>query len=40
MGMGGSDGPAGERRRRIVAGVLVLALVLGVAAVLVATLTR
>jgi hypothetical protein len=36
--MGGAGGPAGERRRRLVAGVLVLALVLGVAAVLVSTL--
>ena len=33
MGMGGVDGPAAARRRRLVAGVLVLALVLGVGAV-------
>jgi hypothetical protein len=40
MGMGGSRGPAGERRRRLVAAVLVLALVLGIAAVLVSVLSR
>lgn len=34
MGMGGVDGPAAARRRRLIAGVLVLALVLGVGAVL------
>ena len=28
MGMGGADGPAGERRRRLVAAVVVLAMVL------------
>jgi hypothetical protein len=33
MGMGGVDGPAAARRRRLVAGVLVLALVLGAGAV-------
>jgi hypothetical protein len=38
--MGGPGGRARERRRRIVAGVLVLALVLGVAAVLVSSLAR
>jgi hypothetical protein len=38
MGMGGASGPTGDRRRRLVAGILVLALVLGVAAVLVSTL--
>jgi len=32
MGMGGAGGRDAERRRRLVAGVLVLALVLGVAA--------
>ena len=32
MGMGGVGGPSADRRRRIVAGVLVLALVLGVGA--------
>jgi hypothetical protein len=32
MGMGGTGGRDSERRRRIVAGVLVLALVLSVAA--------
>jgi hypothetical protein len=32
MGMGGADGPAAGRRRRMVAAVLVLALVLGVGA--------
>jgi hypothetical protein len=36
MGMGGT----GERRRRLVAGVVVLALVLGIAAVLISTLSR
>jgi hypothetical protein len=40
MGMGGTRGPAGERRRRLVAGVVVVALVLGIAAVLIATLSR
>jgi len=38
MGMG--SGPARERRRRIVAGVIVLAMVLTVAAVLVSTLAK
>jgi hypothetical protein len=38
--MGGTGGPAGERRRRLVAGVVVLALVLGVAAVLISSLSR
>jgi hypothetical protein len=33
MGMGGVGGPAAARRRRLVAGVLVLALVLGAGAV-------
>ena len=33
MGMGGVDGPAAARRRRLIAGVLVLALVLGAGAV-------
>ena len=33
MGMGGIGGPQGERRRRMVAGVLVLALILGTGAV-------
>jgi hypothetical protein len=32
MGMGGAQGPQGDRRRRLVAAVLVLALVLGTAA--------
>ena len=32
MGMGGADGPAGQRRRRLVATVLVVAMLLGVAA--------
>jgi len=36
MGMGGLGGPAGDRRRRVVAGVVVLFLVLGVASVLLA----
>jgi hypothetical protein len=36
----GIGGPAGERRRRLVAGVVVLALVLGIAAVLISTLSR
>jgi hypothetical protein len=34
MGMGGVDGPAAARRRRLIAGVLVLALVLGAGAVI------
>jgi hypothetical protein len=38
--MGGTGGPAGERRRQLVAGVVVLALVLGVAAVLISSLSR
>jgi hypothetical protein len=38
MGMGGADGPGAERRRRLVAGVLVLALVLASAAVVLSTL--
>ena len=33
MGMGGTGGSDAERRRRVVAGVLVLALVLGAGAV-------
>ena len=33
MGMGGADGPDAERRRRLVAGLLVLALILGAGAV-------
>jgi hypothetical protein len=33
MGMGGVDGPGADRRRRLVAGVLVLALVLATGAV-------
>jgi hypothetical protein len=33
MGMGGVDGPAAARRRRLIAGVLVLALILGAGAV-------
>ncbi len=32
MGMGGADGPAGERRRRLVAAVVVLAMLLTVGA--------
>lgn len=32
LGMGGADGPSAERRRRLVAGVLVVALVLGAVA--------
>jgi hypothetical protein len=40
MGMGGTGGPAGERRRRLIAGVIVVALVLGIAAVLISTLSR
>jgi hypothetical protein len=38
MGMGGVDGPGADRRRRLVAGVLVLALVLGAGAVVVSML--
>jgi hypothetical protein len=38
MGMGGVGGPDAERRRRLVAAVLVLALVLGAAAVVLSTL--
>ncbi|MGY1855525.1 hypothetical protein [Modestobacter sp. SYSU DS0290] len=34
MGMGGANGPEADRRRRIVATVLVVALVLGVGATL------
>jgi hypothetical protein len=34
MGMGGAQGPEGERRRRLVAWVIVIALVLGAAATL------
>ena len=34
MGMGGLGGPAGDRRRRVVAGVIVLAMVLAAGAVL------
>ena len=33
MGMGGTEGPDAERRRRLIAGVLVLALILGAGAV-------
>ena len=33
MGMGGTDGPDAGRRRRLVAAVLVLALILGAGAV-------
>ena len=33
MGMGGVDGPGADRRRRLVATVLVLALILGAGAV-------
>jgi hypothetical protein len=33
MGMGGVNGPAADRRRRLVAGVLVLTLILGAGAV-------
>ena len=32
MGMGGADGPAGERRRRLIAVVVVLAMLLTVGA--------
>jgi hypothetical protein len=32
MGMGGADGPAGQRRRRLVAAVVVLAMLLTVGA--------
>jgi hypothetical protein len=39
MGMGGTGGPTGERRRRLVAAVVVVLLVLGIAAVLIATLS-
>jgi hypothetical protein len=39
MGMGGTRGPAGERRRRLVAWVVVIALVLGIAAVLITMLS-
>jgi hypothetical protein len=38
MGMGGADGHDAERRRRFVAAVLVLALILGAAAVVLSTL--
>lgn len=38
MGMGGVDGPGADRRRRLVAGVLVLLLVLGAGAVVVSML--
>jgi hypothetical protein len=37
MGMGGAGGPEAERRRRLIAGVLVLAMVLGSAAVVLST---
>lgn len=33
MGMGGVDGPDAERRRRLIASLLVLALILGAGAV-------
>jgi hypothetical protein len=38
MGMGGTHGPEGNRRRRIVAWVIVIALVLGGAATLITLL--
>jgi hypothetical protein len=38
MGMGGVDGPAAARRRRLIAGVLVLALILGAGAVVLSML--
>jgi hypothetical protein len=38
MGMGGTGGPEAGRRRRLVAGVLVLAMVMGAAAVVFSTL--
>ena len=34
MGMGGAQGPQGDRRRRLVAWVVVIALVMGTAATL------
>jgi hypothetical protein len=34
MGMGGLDGPQGERRRRLVAGLIVAAMLLAAGAVL------
>jgi hypothetical protein len=36
--MGGVDGPDAERRRRLIAGLLVLALILGAGAVVFSTL--
>ena len=33
MGMGGTDGPDGRRRQRLVAGIVVLAMVLAAGAV-------
>jgi hypothetical protein len=36
--MGGTSGPTGDRRRRLIAWIVVVALVLGVAAVLLTTL--
>ena len=38
MGMGGSDGPDAARRRRVIAAVLVLALIMGAGAVAFLTL--
>jgi hypothetical protein len=38
MGMGGADGPDAERRRRFVAALVVLAMILGAAAVVLSTL--
>jgi hypothetical protein len=38
MGMGGAQGPRGDRRRRLVAWVVVIALVLGAATTLVTLL--
>ena len=38
MGMGGADGSDAERRRRLIAGVLVVALILGAGAVVFAIL--
>jgi hypothetical protein len=38
MGMGGTQGPKGDRRRRMVAWVIVIALALGAAATLVTLL--
>jgi hypothetical protein len=38
LGVGGADGPEAERRRRLIASLLVLALVLGAGAVVLSTL--